>query len=161
SSNESVPVVSSTLVVVAKWSRVIDIDPAAGIISSSSALPQYLTRAIFGCARATDATRGPPCEPARSVRSSTQNHLVSARSSRYGLPQRQSSRPQRRRLVLDPVRPPAHSRPVQTRSVSPRRLRLPALRQQPHRAPAKRHPGRPAVSAPHAWTGPRGPDRQY
>ena len=39
-------------VVVGNWSRVSERLPAAGRIRSSSALPQYLTRAMFGWARA-------------------------------------------------------------------------------------------------------------
>src|SRR5690625_8052466 len=31
-------------------------EPATGMISSSLAFPQYFTRAIFGCARATETT---------------------------------------------------------------------------------------------------------
>src|SRR5699024_5691581 len=112
SSKESIPVVSSTLVVVANWSKVIDIEPATGMISSSSALPQYLTKAIFGCARATDATRGPPCEPARSVRSSNQYHLGSTMSSRSASRPQRSSQRQHHRRVLDLVQPPTRSRPI-------------------------------------------------
>src|SRR5699024_3942876 len=109
SSKVSWPVVSSTLVVVANWSSVIDIDPATGMISSSSALPQYLTRAMLGWARAMDATSRPHRQYVRSVRTSRQNHCESTTSSWCGSRPPRSWQLRRHRLVLGLVQRPTHS----------------------------------------------------
>src|SRR5699024_12460948 len=150
SSNVSLPVASSTLVVVANWSRVMDIEPATGMISSSLALPQYLTRAIFGCARAMDATSGPPCEHERLVRSSNQSRWESTRSSRCELRPQRSWQLRRHRLVLGLVQRPAHSHLGLIRSVWLRMPRLPGLLRPRHPVPATNLPGRPTTNGPRA-----------
>ena len=58
SSSRSPSVESSTFVVVVSVSSVIEIEPTAGRLVSTSDLPQYLTRAMFGWATAVKVMNG-------------------------------------------------------------------------------------------------------
>src|SRR5699024_4842718 len=153
SSKVSEPLVRATLVVVANLFRVIDMDPAAGMISLSSAFPQYFTSAILGWARATAATSGPPCEPVRSVRSSIRSYSASTRWSRSELRPPPSWLRLHRRPVPGPEPRLKRNHPILNRSALPHKRQPLKLRQPPRPVPARKHPNRPTTNAPRASIG--------